>query len=149
MNLSRHVEEIRRAGGDAGSESAIHLALLDVLGEAAAEITSDLAPGSVEVRLRGREPEFVVTPPPADAVAPEPAASEPPAVDDSEMTRINMRLPEQLKSRIEQAADRDNISINAWLVRAATAALDRGEARPTDTGRRVARGGNQYRGWAR
>ena len=147
MNLSRHVEDIRRAGGDAGSESAIHLALLDLLGEAAAEITADLAPGSVDVRLRGREPEFVVSLPPADAVE-EPAPSDPVAVDDSEMTRINMRLPDQLKSRIEQAAERDNISINAWLVRAAAAALDRGETRPADSGR-VARGGNQYRGWAR
>lgn len=148
MNLSRHVEEIRRAGGDAGSESAVHLALLDLLGEAAAEITSDLAPGSVEVRLRGREPEFVVTLPPADAAVEEPPPSEPAPVDDSEMTRINMRLPDQLKGRIEQAADRDNISINAWLVRAAAAALDRGEARPADGGR-VPRGGNRYRGWAR
>ena len=147
MNLSRHVEDIRRAGGDEGSESAIHLALLDLLGEAAAEITSELAPGSVDVRLRGREPEFVVSLPPADAVE-EPAPSDPVAVDDSEMTRINMRLPDQLKSRIEQAAERDNISINAWLVRAAAAALDRGETRPAERGR-VARGGNQYRGWAR
>jgi hypothetical protein len=147
MNLSRHVEDIRRAGGDEGSESAIHLALLDLLGEAAAEITSDLAPGSVDVRLRGREPEFVVTPPPPDAVE-EPAPSEPVAVDDSEMTRINMRLPDQLKRRIEQAAERDNVSINAWLVRAAATALDRGEARPADGGR-VVRGGNRYRGWVR
>jgi hypothetical protein len=148
MNLSRHVEEIRRAGSDEGSESAIHLALLDLLGEAAAEITSDMAPGSVEVRLRGREPEFVITPPPSEDAVDEPPPSEPIAADDSEMTRINMRLPDQLKSRIEQAADRDNISINAWLVRAAAAALDRGEARPADSGR-VARGGNRYRGWAR
>jgi len=148
MNLSRHVEDIRRAGGDAGSESAVHLALLDLLGEAAAEITSELAPGSVEVRLRGREPEFVVTPPPSDDAVPEPAPSDPVAVDDSEMTRINMRLPDQLKGRIEQAAERDNISINAWLVRAAAAALDRAEARPADTGRAPS-GGNRYRGWAR
>ena len=148
MNLSRHVEEIRRAGSDEGSQSAIHLALLDLLGEAAAEITSDLAPGSVVVRLRGREPEFVVALPPSDDAVEEPPPSEPIAVDDSEMTRINMRLPDQLKSRIEQAADRDNISINAWLVRAAAAALDRGEARPADTGRAPS-SGNRYRGWAR
>ena len=35
----------------------------------AEEITTELAPGSVELRLRGRDPEFVVTPPPADPSA--------------------------------------------------------------------------------
>ena len=37
--------------------------LLDALSSAADEITRELAPGSVEVRLRGREPQFAVTPP--------------------------------------------------------------------------------------
>ena len=46
-------------------ESAIRLTLLDALSAAAAEITRDLAPGSVDLRLRGREPSFVVTSPPA------------------------------------------------------------------------------------
>ena len=35
--------------------------LLEALSDAAGEITRELAPGSVEVRLRGRDPEFVVT----------------------------------------------------------------------------------------
>src|ERR1041384_3007248 len=45
----------------AGLDAAPRLVLLDALTSAAGEITRDLAPGSVDVRLRGREIEFVVT----------------------------------------------------------------------------------------
>ena len=37
------------------------------------------------------------------------------------MTRINLRLPEQLKAGVEQAASRERLSVNAWLVRAVAA----------------------------
>ena len=40
------------------------------------------------------------------------------------MARINLRLPEQLKAAAEQAAARERLSVNAWLVRAAAAAVD-------------------------
>src|SRR5665648_1015905 len=83
MNLRPHIESIHQqlaataeVGGDearaamerlmAPLDSTIRLTLLDVLTAAAEEITCDLAPGSVEVRLRGRDREFVVNPPPAD-----------------------------------------------------------------------------------
>jgi len=46
-------------------DSATRLILLEAMSAAADEITRDLAPGSVEVRLRGRNPSFIVTPPPA------------------------------------------------------------------------------------
>ena len=70
----------------------------------------------------------------------------PPAVtgDDAAMSRINLRLPDQLKNRVEQAAERDGVSINAWLVRAASAALERGGSQG-----RAPRGGQHYRGWVR
>ena len=60
------------------------------------------------------------------------------------MTRINLRLPDQLKARVEDAARRDGLSTNAWLVRAAAAALDQGTA-----DRRPPRGSQRYTGWAR
>src|SRR6185437_10083856 len=104
-------------------ESAARLALLDALSAATDEITRDLAPGSVELRLRGREPSFVVTPPPEFAGTDIPAMPAgpagpggpdgPPAVpidDDSTTARINFRLSEQLKARIEEAAGRDGMS---------------------------------------
>ena len=83
MDLRTYVESIHQqlaiaaeAGGDdaralaerlaAPLDSAVHLALQDALAAAVEEITTELAPGSVELRLRGREPDFVVTPAPAD-----------------------------------------------------------------------------------
>src|SRR6185312_11306343 len=62
-------------------DSAIRLALLEALSDAASEITRELAPGSVDVRLRGREPEFVVTAGAHDE--PERLAAMPESDDDS------------------------------------------------------------------
>ena len=53
-------------------ESAVRLALLEALSEAAEQITRELAPGSVEVRLRGRDPDFTVDG--GAAEVPDPAA---------------------------------------------------------------------------
>jgi hypothetical protein len=132
-------------------DSAVRLTLLEALSSAADEITRDLAPGSVELRLRGREPSFIVTPPPADdsfagSALPPPGALPPVAdADDAAMARINVRLPEQLKARIEEAAGKEKISANVWLVRAAAAALDSTSAhRPAS---RAGAGSQQFTGW--
>src|SRR6516165_970804 len=78
MDLQPYVDAVRHelsvaaaAGGaeaqaladrlSAPLQSAIRLALLDALSAAAEEITRELAPRSVEVRLRGRDPEFIVS----------------------------------------------------------------------------------------
>jgi hypothetical protein len=128
-------------------ESAFRLALLDALAAAADEITRDLAPGSVQLRLTGREPTFVVTSPPAE----ESAASVPapvPVDEDAAVSRINLRLPDQLKTRIEEAAAGEGLSVNAWLVRAASAAVQNGAA-PARSASRAARGGQSFTGWVR
>jgi hypothetical protein len=134
-------------------DSAVRLTLLEALSAAADEITRDLAPGSVELRLRGRDPSFVVTPPPTDdsfADSAPPAAAAPQSVadaDDGTMARINVRLPEQMKARIEEAAAREKISANVWLVRAAIAFLDRTAApRPVN---RAQVGSQHFTGWVR
>jgi hypothetical protein len=179
MNLSLYVDDIHRqlmtaaeAGGDdartlaerlvAPLESAIRLALQDALAAAAEEITCELAPGSVELRLRGRDPEFVVTLPPADLpegsaeLAPPDWASGPIGLgaspvgdgDEGGMSRINLRMPDQLKSRVEAAAGTEGLSVNAWLVRAAAGALQRAEpSRPLLP--RAPLGAQRYTGWAR
>jgi hypothetical protein len=130
-------------------DSAVRLTLLNVLSAASDEITRDLAPGSVEVRLRGLDPGFVVTPPPGEP--PEPEAATPTAsavpldTDDGTTSRINLRLPAQLKTRVEEAAGREGLSVNAWLVRALTAAVE-----PADRGRSAPRSsGQRYTGWVR
>ena len=170
MDLTSYVDTLRRelagvaelGGEDARAlaerlvgplESAFRLALLDALSVAAGEITQDLAPGSVELRLRGREPSFVVTLPPTehpfdDEVAPPAAPTIPPDVDDGTMSRINFRLSDHLKSRIEDAAGRDGLSVNAWLVKAATSAASPSEP-AHHRERRAARGGQRYTGWVR
>ncbi len=139
-------------------ESSTRLALLEALSAAADEITRDLAPGSVHVRLQGREPQFVVTPPPAeplDEAGPgplAPGAALPPAPegDDGATARINFRLAEHLKNRIEQAADRSGLSVNGWLVRAAAAALDADAALGSAAApRRAATGRQHFTGWVR
>jgi hypothetical protein len=165
MNLTPYVENLRRelataadAGGEdaralaerltAPLESAVRLTLLDALSTAADEITADLAPGSVELRLRAGEPDFVVTPAPVDEPAePGTDAYVPPDGDDGTVARINVRLPEQLKASVEQAAGRERLSVNAWLVRAAAAALARDA--PDRPPRRGGRVGDSYTGWVR
>ncbi|MEU6991259.1 hypothetical protein ABZ953_11445 [Streptomyces sp. NPDC046465] len=181
MNLTQYVDQLRQelavaaeAGGDEARalaerltrplESAARLTLLNALSAAADEITVDLAPGSVDVRLRGVDPEFVVTPPPAAEVfdaraeyaalmaaqAPPPPAA-PDAADDGGTARINLRLPAHVKARVEEAANRDGLSVNAWLVRAVSGALDQPDARPGGkTGHREAwNSGSTFTGWVR
>src|SRR5262245_22179670 len=122
--------------------------LLEALSAAADEITRELAPGSVELRLRSGEPEFVVAPAPADEPeAPTSRAPLPPAEgDEGAVARINLRLPEQLKAGVEQAASAERLSVNAWLVRAVAASLERPAPRPAPRGGRV---GDTFTGWAR
>jgi len=171
MDLTPYVDNVRRelavaaeAGGDdaralaerltAPLASAIRLTLLDALSAAADEITRELAPGSVEVRLRAGDAAFAVTPhtveaPAAGPAVPAPEPEEPAAPnDDSAMVRINLRLPEQLKARVEASAAAEGRSVNAWLVRAASAALQqpsRAEPPKPPAGQR--RASQHYTGW--
>jgi uncharacterized protein (DUF1778 family) len=136
-------------------ESAIRLALLEALSAAADEITRDLAPGSVQVRLRGRDPHFVVTVPQTEQALEDTADHGVAPVDDAAAgfedgpaVRFNVRLPEQLKAAIEEAAAKESRSLNAWLVRAASAALQ-APVRDHGTERRGKRAAQRYTGWAR
>ncbi|MFI7406743.1 hypothetical protein ACIBW9_40840 [Streptomyces sp. NPDC049541] len=172
MDLTPYVDNLRRelavaaeSGGEASRElaerltapleSATRLTLLNVLSAAMDEITRELAPGSVDVRLRGLDPDFVVTPPPTDGGAvvepagpAEPFRTPVPADGDEGGTaRVNLRLPAHLKARAEQAASREGLSVNAWLVRAVSAAVE-GGARPR-TPERAPAVGQSFTGWVR
>ncbi|MGW1774618.1 toxin-antitoxin system HicB family antitoxin [Streptomyces sp. NPDC002104] len=169
MDLTPYVSTLRQelavaaeAGGDearklaerltAPLESATRLTLLNVLSAAMDEITRELAPGSVDVRLRGLDPEFVVTLPAGENHAPvEPATAEPLAPhasaegDEGGTARVNLRLPAHLKARAEEAASREGLSVNAWLVRAVSAAVDGGaRPRPAEKSQSV---GQSFTGW--
>ena len=84
MELTQYVENLRReltiaaeVGGEdaraladrllAPLDAAVRLTLLEALSAAAEEISAELAPGSVDVRLRGGTAGFVVTPAAAHA----------------------------------------------------------------------------------
>jgi hypothetical protein len=71
--------------------------------------------------------------------------------DEGTTARINFRLGESLKGRIEQAADRAGLSVNSWLIRAAAAALESDDpARWAEQpGARGARGSDRLTGWVR
>lgn len=97
-------------------ESSLHLRLLDLLTEAAGSLSAQLASGHVDVRLSGRDPELVFV----EEERAEPA----PLADDGETARITLRLPEGLKVSVEVAASSDGVSVNNWLVRAVTRALE-------------------------
>ncbi|WJK43749.1 YlcI/YnfO family protein [Solwaraspora sp. WMMA2056] len=172
-NLGREFATLAETGGDearalverlTGSlESAIRMTLLDALSAAADEITRDLAPGSVELRLRGRDPHFVVTTPPAEpsdptgttagdgaATADGPPDNDLLITEDGPVTRINVRLPEQLKAAVEEAAAKEGRSVNAWLVRAAAAGLQRSDRDRRGDERGTGKRSTQtFTGWVR
>jgi predicted DNA binding CopG/RHH family protein len=103
-------------------EASARLALLEALSDAAAEITTGLQDASVEVRLRGRSADFVVN----QALAePEPEAAPGPTFEAGDLTRLTLRMPESLKTHVEQIAAAEGISVNSWLVRAITQAASR------------------------
>ncbi len=171
MDLSPYVEALRRdlqaaadvAGPDgrvvadrllSALDSSVRLVLIDALGAAAEQITSEMAPGSVELRLRNREPEFVVS----AALPPEPAAPPlapgppaPPLFEGDDTTaRISLRLPDGLKLRIEEAANEIGFSVNSWLVRALNDAVtDINQRTTTREHRRDIRPGRNLSGWVR
>src|SRR6478609_7322407 len=138
MDITQFVDELRRdlhVAAQAGSDetraaaerltnaldSSVRLTLMDALSQAASEITNELQGTSVEVRLKGREPVFVVV----GAATEAPAAEEPTESaddyefdDDETVARITLRLPESLKARAEEMAARRGQSLNTWLVNA-------------------------------
>jgi hypothetical protein len=137
MDLSPYLESLRRdltnAAAPGGPEvtraadllgmsidASARLTLLEVLSDAAAEITSRLSAATVEVRLHGRDADLVVTEDAGPPVAYPPAPAGP---ESGDVARITLRLPEHLKEQVERAAATDGASVNTWLVRAVTGAL--------------------------
>ena len=132
MDITPYVERLRSdltAAASAGGEQtrdaaerltmaldpAMRLTLMEVLSEAAAEITSAMRTGSVETRLTGRDIEFVLEHGAAEA----PRAAEAPGdaeADEGDLARITVRIPESIKARAEELAARGGSSLNTWIV---------------------------------
>jgi hypothetical protein len=175
--LARQLAEAAAVGGPETVELAERLAaplratarlvIQDALSDAMTELTLDLAPGTAEMRLHGRELSFVVsgavrpgddpTPmteaTPAEGAGAWPAAGssvgeEPGDADpgDSGTARITFRPPDRLKAQIEAAAERESLSVNAFLIRTLTGVL-RPSPPPPPSQPSSASGGNRLDGW--
>lgn len=133
----------------AAIEPAARLALLNALVDMAAEVTESLAGERVvEVRLDGRQVRVVVGEPARPGQPHE--AAPPPFGEAGDVSRITLRLMEQLKSHAEQAASSQGVSLNSWISQAVQGALHGqqrgGRARRGDHGpRRVDE--RHLRGW--
>jgi hypothetical protein len=130
--------------------SAVRLALLSAASAVAADVSAALfdvpatAGAAVSVHLDEDELRIVVTPP-AEA-----STADASSADDNDTTaRISLRLSEALKADVEQAAGRDGLSINAWLVRAIAAAARGGSGRRgnPDWGPPSGKGPHRISGW--
>lgn len=114
----------------AALEPAVRLTLMTALSDLAAEVTAALDTQVVEVRLSGREVQVVVTdtsgperaeefhtpPPPPPTGEGEPRGSE-------NISRMTVRLFEELKGRAEQAAQSQGVSLNTFVQQAVQGAL--------------------------
>ncbi len=151
MDLTPHLEAIR---GDLESslgsddalaaalermarplEASLHLRLLDVLGDAALELTEQLSGGHAEVRVSGKDASLIYVGAPDTPV--------PPPDDDGTTARVTLRMPDALKATLEEAAETIGVSVNALLVQSAQTAV----GRMTEEKRRPA--GNRISGYAR
>jgi hypothetical protein len=130
-------------------ESAMRLALLEALSAAAEEITGELAPGSVEVRLRGRDPEFIVSS--SLDETPDDSAFVAQYDDEGGTWRVTLRLPEALRPAVEAAARHEGASLNSWLVRAAAMASQGASHAGTkpEPGHPTRTSGHRVTGWVR
>jgi len=138
MDIGRYVAQLRddltaaAATGDeqtqrtaallgAALEPAARLTLMTALADLTAEINTELGDRTVDVRLDGRDVRVVVGPDHvADAPPPPPRG---PGVDTGDISRITLRLVEQIKGQAEQAASAQGVSLNAWLAQAVQGAL--------------------------
>src|SRR4051794_18438763 len=128
--LQQDLRELAQIGGDDLVESARRLEgavkqsatlrLIDLLTQAALELSEQLPSGHVDLRIAAQEPQLVYIE--EAAVAAEPA----PLADDEQAARITLRLPESLKTALEAAAAAEGVSVNTWLVRALQRAISGG-----------------------
>jgi len=85
---------------------ALEQTILGVIQEAASEISAQLVGQSVEVRLSGGEPSLVIT---------EERGRSSDLQEEFE-ARVTLRLPNSLKSLIEESASSAGDSMNGWVV---------------------------------
>jgi hypothetical protein len=102
---------------------SVRLAIMNALSDLAAEVTASLDDHVVEVRLDGRDVQVVVTStghPQRDEPTPPPPR---PMDEGGDMSRMTLRLFEQLKAKAEAAAQSQGVSLNTFVQQAVQSAL--------------------------
>ena len=106
-------------------DSSSRLAIMEAVSQAAAEITAEMPNGGVDVRLNGRELDFLV-----HVAAPTPPAPPPPPAPEESVyggaARNTLRLPECDKTKAEVRVAEAGQSLNTWLVNVVRAATREG-----------------------
>lgn len=120
-------DQTRRAAERLGFalDSSARLALMEAISQAAAEITAEMPDGGVDVRLNGRDLDFLVHVTASTPPAPPPPPS-PEELEDDTLARITLRIPESVKTRAEERAAEAGQSLNTWLVNVVRAATREG-----------------------
>ncbi|WP_019818727.1 toxin-antitoxin system HicB family antitoxin, partial [Saccharomonospora saliphila] len=121
-------EQLQRAAAvlSASLEPAARLTLMNALSDLAAEITAQVPDHVVEVRLDGRDVRVVVDGSRDDAPGttdPPPTPPPPPQGESGDISRMTLRLFEQLKHQAEQAASAQGVSLNTFVSQAVQGAL--------------------------
>ena len=111
------------------------LAIMTALSEFALEVSASLPDRVVEARLDGSEISVSVS----EATDESAGDDEHPAGESRDLSRLTLRLPDELKDRAVEAAAADGMSLNAWLSRAVQDALRRRREKPP--------GHARVRGW--
>ena len=132
------------AGLAASAAGAVRLAALNAISATADEINAALLDTAgievtISIQLVNGQPTVRVD----SARVPQPGPAADPGLDGDASARISLRLPELLKADIDAAANREAVSVNTWLVRAARTALHPARSASSDE----VRTGRHIRGW--
>lgn len=137
----------------AALEPAARLTLMNALSDLAAEVTATLDDRVVEVRLDGRDVRVAVSStsdpnPDTGAVPPPPWPGAGSFADvGGDISRMTLRLLDQLKGQAERAAAEQGVSLNTWVSHAVQGAL-RGEGwNEARQGEQDRRGRSRVHGW--
>lgn len=122
-------EQTRRVAATLSTalEPAVRLTLMNALSDLAAEVTANLDDQVVEVRLDGKDVRVVVTGTAGDqGERAEPGTDPPPPPrPEGDISRMTLRLFEEIKGRAEQAAAEQGVSLNTFVQQAVQGALHR------------------------
>jgi hypothetical protein len=110
------------AAAPASPASARDVLVRDVLVRALAEAADEIAGAEVKVE----ESSIAFTSSLGQIVA----VPVVPAAVDAELPQVNLRMPESLRMHVEQIAAVEGISVNTWLVRAVTVAVNQQHGPP-------------------